>query len=302
MIDKYIVEKFRFVYFFGYIKKNIINFIFLFTLLNIFAFTSLHILEKNNNEKIKFQYQTQLSILFINDLIKNNYKLNKIYSPIIKFNTSINKFISEFDQNYAFDCISRKIENDNNFQESKISRSNIGTISISFKNDINDEQILDNIIDECNSKYLEKFLINYYDDKLNTFIEDFKFEINLLEKYFKQNKDLLNSIDYGELSNNLLDSFDKNTFELIINRKKFDFFYENKQKVKSFQNDIIYLKNLDMFLNNDIESTFINLDKLNVSKILPRHPPSSYQIFLFFNIVLICIFLLFFILRMKKND
>ena len=57
MIDKYLIEKFRLVDFFVYIKKNIINFIFLFTLLNIFAFTSLHILEKNYNEKIKFQYQ-----------------------------------------------------------------------------------------------------------------------------------------------------------------------------------------------------------------------------------------------------
>ena len=81
--------------------------------------------------------------------------------------------------------------------------------------------------------------------------------------------------------------------DLIINRKMFDFIYENKQKVKSLQNDIINLKNLDMFLNNYIKSTFINLDKLNVSKILPSHSPSSYQIFLFFNIVLICIFLFF---------
>ena len=70
---------------------------------------------------------------------------------------------------------------------------------------------MDNIIDECNSKYLEKFLINYYDDKLNTFIDDIKFEINLLGKSLKQNKDLLNSFDYGELSKNSLDSFDQNT-------------------------------------------------------------------------------------------
>lgn len=302
MIDKYLIEKFRLVDFFGYIKKNKFNFIFLFTLLNIFAFISLHILEKNFNNKIKFQYQTQLSILLINDLIKNNYKLNKIYSPIIQFNTSIDNFISKFDQNYAFDCISRNIENDNYFQESKISKSDIRTISIKFNNDILDEQILDNIIDECDSKYLEKFLINYYDDKLNTFIEDIKFAINLLEKSFKQNKDLLNSIDYGELSNNLFDDFDKNTFELIINRKKFDFFYEYKQKIKSLQNDIINLKNLDIFLNNDIKPTFIKINKLNVSKILPRNLPSFYQIFLFFNILLICIFLFFFILRIKKND
>ena len=301
MIDKYLIEKFRLVDFFGYIKKNIFSFTFLFTLLNIFAFTSLHILEKDFNNKIKFQYQTKLSILLINDLIKNNHKLNIIYSPIIGSNINIKEFISKFDENYAFDCISKYIEDDNNFQETKISNSNTHTISVEFKNDLLDEQILDNIIDECNSKYLENFLINY-NVKLNTFIEDFKFEIKLLEDSIKQNWDLLDGFDHDELSKNLLDDFDKNTFDLIINTQKFDFFYKSKRKIKSLQNSITNLKNLDFSLKNNTEFTFIKINKLDVSKILPRYSPSSYQIFLFFNIVLICIFLFFFILRMNKND
>lgn len=302
MIDKNFIEKFRFVDFLQYIKKNKFYFIFLFILLNIFAFTVFNTLEKNFNNKIKYKHQMQLSILSIKDLIKNNYILDRKYSPIIQFNQSIDKFISRFDENYGFDCVSRNIQDDNNLQESKISKSNNHKISVEFKNDTPDEQILNNIIDECNSKYLETFLLNYYDDKLNTFVDDVKFEIDLIKQETKQNLDLLDGINYNEFSRNFLDEIDENTFDDIINKKKFDFFYVNKQKVKYLETYIVDLKNLDMFLNNDIESTFIKINKLNVSEILPRHSPSSYQIFLFFNIILLCIFLFFFILRMKKND
>jgi hypothetical protein len=296
-----LIEKFNFVDFFLFIKKKVFSFTLLFIFLNIFAFATLQLKEKNFENKIKYLYEIQLSTLLIQDLIQNDYKFTRLYDPIIEKFPNINSLISKFDKNYALDCISKKIIGNNNFQNLKITQDNKYIISINFQNHILDEQILDIIIKDCNLNLLKDFRL-IYNESLITFIDDINFEINLQKEEFSNSLDAIE-----DLSNNYSPKYFSAEFENDILKKQlfnreFQHTLQHKKNIYKLQKYIIELKNLNQYLKIDTLSNSISLKKLHVTQLLPGYNPSAYQIFLFFNILLISIFVILFMYKLKKDD